>query len=131
MGYNILSNGFLFIWSSGFGLQAHLDLYAVIFKWVHMLNFSVYNNDEIHSRLLELVDPSKHNHPGIPYDFHGGYILMISDNIDEPETTYGASSYSSSAVAPASTTTLLGRLPEFVISAFQSNYGRYNQVRRG
>ena len=45
----------------------------------------VYNNDEIHSRLLDLVDPARHNHPGIPYDFHSGYIIMISDHMDEPD----------------------------------------------
>jgi len=39
---------------------------------------------------------------------------------------YG-SSYGSSSPS-ASTTTILGRLPDYVISTFQSNYGRYNQV---
>ncbi len=93
-----------------------------------IFKISVYNNDEIHSRLLDLVDPARHNHPGIPYDFYSGYILMISDNLDEPDQQYGSSSYSS-AQAAASTTTLLGKLPDYVITSFQSNYGRYNQVK--
>jgi hypothetical protein len=50
------------------------------------INFLVYNHDEIHSRLLDLVDPARHNHPGIPYDFFSGYIIMISDQLDEPES---------------------------------------------
>ena len=35
------------------------------------------------SRLLDLLDPAKHMHPGIPYDFYDGYILMVADNVDD------------------------------------------------
>jgi len=55
-------------------------------KLTRLYQFLVYNHDEIHSRLLDLVDPARHNHPGIPYDFFSGYIIMISDQLDEPES---------------------------------------------
>ena len=41
-----------------------------------------YNVNMIHSRLLDLLDPKKHMHPGIPYDFYSGYILMVAKNVD-------------------------------------------------
>jgi len=44
-----------------------------------------YGADVIHSRLLDLLDPAKHMHPGIPYDFYSGYILMVAKNVDVDE----------------------------------------------
>ena len=49
----------------------------------------------INQRLIKLLDPSEHKHPGIPYDFHSGYIIMVANNVDTGSTTflYGSLSY--------------------------------------
>ena len=41
------------------------------------------SHDVIHNRLLDLLDPKKHMHPGVPYDFYSGYILMVAKNVEE------------------------------------------------
>ena len=77
-----------------------------------------YQADVIHARLMDLVDPARHVHPGIPYDFFSGYILMVTD----------------SAVSSGSTSdhvTLLGELPYDVETSLSRNYGRVNQLGTG
>ena len=97
-------------------------------------NDDAHNADVIHSRLLDLLDPSKHMHahPGIPYDFYSGYILMVANNVDTDDNDVDTSSYSSyrgssSSQTPA-TTHLYGILPNDVITELQRNYGRFYKV---
>merc|ERR1719297_698495 len=53
-----------------------------------------YDDNVIHSRLLDLLDPAKHMHPGIPYDFYSGYILMVAKNVDvDDENQVNTGSY--------------------------------------
>merc|ERR1711982_14608 len=54
-----------------------------------------YDDSVIHSRLLDLLDPAKHMHPGIPYDFYSGYILMVAKNveIDDDDNDISSGSY--------------------------------------
>ena len=73
-----------------------------------------YNADVIHSRLMDLVDPARHVHPGIPYDFFAGYILMTAEDLSED------SSYKS--------VNLLGELPHDVETELSRNYGRVNKL---
>ena len=63
------------------------------------------------------MDPARHNHPGIPYDFFSGYILMIADNMDQTEQQ--VSSYGSPPAV--TTTTIVGKLPDYVIQNFLNN----------
>jgi hypothetical protein len=64
---------------------------------------------------MAMVDPARHVHPGIPYDFFSGYLVMVADNISP---TTGNTAY----------VTLLGELPRDVEAELQrDNYGRVNQ----
>jgi hypothetical protein len=90
-----------------------------------------HDADVIHSRLLDLMDPSRHMHIGIPYDFYTGYILMVAKNVDDDEnavepTSYYSSSRTTSPKTP--TTNLYGRFPTEVINDLQRNYGRFQKV---
>ena len=88
------------------------------------------NSNVIHARLLDLLSPSQHIHPGIPYDFYTGYILMVAKNVDTNDNTENTDSYystgSRSHVPP--TTYLYGRLPNAVITDLQRNYGTFYKV---
>ena len=88
---------------------------------------------KIFSRLIELLDPSKHRHPGIPYDFYSGYVLMVSNNVDndinEVNTdTFGGDQYNNGNVSPPTVTYLYGRFPNDVISDFRRSYGSFERV---
>ena len=41
-----------------------------------------YEAEVVHNRILNMVDPARHVHPGIPYDFFAGYLLMLADNLN-------------------------------------------------
>jgi len=92
-----------------------------------------YGSDAIHSRLLDLLDPQKHMHPGVPYDFYSGYILMVAKNVDtdEEENQVNTGSYYGSRgnqQAQTATTHLFGKLPDEVTSDLQRNYGRFQKI---
>ncbi len=83
------------------------------------------------------MDPARHMHPGIPYDFYSGYILMVADNVDDTSnnvntgsSSSGYSSYRSSTATRRTTPTthLFGKLPDDVNAALQRNYGRVQKV---
>jgi len=89
----------------------------------------VYDNEIIHSRLLDLLDPAKHMHPGIPYDFYDGYILMVADNVDDDinnvnNNGYGGHRGNSRPV----TTHLYGHLANEIIRDLQSSYGSFQTI---
>jgi len=91
------------------------------------------DNNLIHSRLLDLLDPAKHMHPGIPYDFYSGYILMVAKNVDMDDddndvTTGGYYGSRGNSRSPAPTTHLYGQLPGKVVMDLQRNYGRFRKV---
>ena len=94
-----------------------------------------YDDSVIHARLLDLLDPAKHMHPGIPYDFYSGYILMVAKNVDidhEDEGTGGhRQSYHRSRSQPSvkESVHLYGRLSEDTVSDLRRNYGGFNRVR--
>lgn len=88
-----------------------------------------HDADVIHSRLLDLLDPKKHMHPGIPYDFYSGYILMAAKNVDTEENDVTTGSYYGSTRATTPPTThLYGKLPNDVVVDLQRNYGRFHKV---
>merc|ERR1712012_1413089 len=94
-----------------------------------------YDDSVIHARLLDLLDPAKHMHPGIPYDFYSGYILMVAKNVDidhEDEGTGGGhrQSYHRSRSQPSvkESVHLYGRLSEDTVSDLRRNYGGFNRV---
>ena len=41
-----------------------------------------YEANVVHNKILDMVDPARHVHPGIPYDFFAGYILMVADSLN-------------------------------------------------
>jgi len=68
-------------------------------------------HEDIHE-LMDLIDPRKHMHAGIPYDFHNGYILMVGNNFDTRHQS----------------THLYGQLPTDVIRELQTNHPRQFQL---
>merc|ERR1712008_545071 len=87
-----------------------------------------HDADVIHNRLLDLLDPAKHMHPGIPYDFYNGYILMVAKNVDIDDDNDVNSGYSYGRGNPTPATThLYGQLPQEVVTDLQRNYGRFQK----
>ena len=84
-------------------------------------------HDDVH-KLMELIDPRKHMHVGIPYDFYSGYILMVANNV------YGidsGSAYGSRSPANIPMTHLYGQLPTSLIRELQTTYSRrFQQVHK-
>ena len=92
-------------------------------------SFVVVDAHNVHNdvhELMELIDPRKHMHVGIPYDFYSGYILMVANNI------YGidsGSAYGSRSPANIPMTHLYGQLPTSLIRELQTTYSRkFQQV---
>ena len=67
----------------------------------------------INQRLIKLLDPSEHKHPGIPYDFYSGYIIMVANNADTGSTTF-----------------LYGSLSYDMVTFLQRTYGLFQMVRK-
>lgn len=91
-----------------------------------------HDADVIHNRLLDLLDPARHMHPGIPYDFYSGYLLMVAKNVDiDGENDVNTGSYYGSSrgnPAPEVSTHLYGKLPDSAYLDLQRNYGRFRKV---
>lgn len=70
---------------------------------------------------MDMMDPARHVHPGIPYDFFAGYLIMIADSMNtvspNNDNDYGH-------------VTLFGELPYDVETSLSRNYGRVNKVRQ-
>ena len=45
----------------------------------------------VHSHLLEMMDPARHMHPGVPYDFYSGYVVVEAQNLGEQGGNSGSS----------------------------------------
>ena len=71
----------------------------------------------MHSHLIELMDPSRHVHPGIPYDFYSGYVVVESLNLDD-----GGQSRRQEE------TVVLGQLPQVVRAKLEEQWGKYQYV---
>jgi hypothetical protein len=89
-----------------------------------------HDADIIHNRLLDLLDPAKHMHPGIPYDFYNGYILMVAKNVDvdDDDVNTGSSYSRGNQQVRTATTHLYGQLPQEVVTDLQRNYGRFQKI---
>merc|ERR1719331_3396235 len=90
-----------------------------------------HDADIIHNRLLDLLDPAKHMHPGIPYDFYNGYILMVAKNVDvddDNDVNTGSSYSRGNQQVRTATTHLYGQLPQEVVTDLQRNYGRFQKI---
>jgi len=90
-----------------------------------------HDADVIHNRLLDLLDPAKHMHPGIPYDFYNGYILMVAKNVDiddDNDVNTGSSYSRGNQQVQTATTHLYGQLPQEVVTDLQRNYGRFQKI---
>jgi len=90
-----------------------------------------HDADIIHNRLLDLLDPAKHMHPGIPYDFYNGYILMVAKNVDvddDNDVNTGSSYSRGNQQVQTATTHLYGQLPQEVVTDLQRNYGRFQKI---
>ena len=73
--------------------------------------------EKVHSHLIELMDPSRHVHPGIPYDFYSGYVVVESLNLDD-----GGQSRRQEE------TVVLGQLPQVVRAKLEEQWGKYQYV---
>ena len=72
----------------------------------------------VHSHLIELMDPSRHVHPGIPYDFYAGYVVVESQNLDDGNQN----------VRQQEKTIVLGKLPQVVRVKLEQQWGKYQYV---
>ena len=72
--------------------------------------------EAVHSHLIELMDPSRHVHPGIPYDFYSGYVVVESQNLDDGNHLVQEK------------TTVLGQLPQVVRAKLEQQWGKYQYV---
>ena len=82
-------------------------------------------HDDVH-KLMELIDPRKHRHVGVPYDFYSGYVLMVANNVDTGTGTVvnSGSGYGSRRPATTPMTHLYGQLPTALIRELQTTYSR-------
>jgi hypothetical protein len=74
--------------------------------------------EAVHSHLIELMDPSRHIHPGIPYDFYAGYVVVESQNIEDGNQNN----------RQQETTVVLGKLPQVVRVKLEEQWGKYQYV---
>ena len=72
----------------------------------------------VHSHLIELMDPSRHVHPGIPYDFYAGYVVVDSQNLDDGNQNF----------RQQEKTIVLGKLPQVVRVKLEQQLGKYQYV---
>jgi len=72
--------------------------------------------EAVHSHLLEMMDPARHVHPGIPYDFYSGYVVVEAENLDGSGYPYGSA---------AEKTIVLGQLPQKVRRKLENERGSY------
>ena len=78
----------------------------------------------IGNTLLDMVDPQRHVHPGIPYDFYSGYIVVESSETSlaqQPTDYYGN---------PTDKTLVIGDLSIAAKNKLQEQYGKFDQVIR-
>lgn len=74
--------------------------------------------EAVHSHLIELMDPSRHIHPGIPYDFYAGYVVVESMHLDDSDRN----NYQEEK------TVVLGQLPQVVRAKLEQQWGKYQYV---
>jgi len=74
--------------------------------------------EAVHSHLIELMDPSRHIHPGIPYDFYAGYVVVESMHLDDSDRN----NYQEEK------TVVLGSLPQVVRAKLEQQWGKYTYV---
>jgi hypothetical protein len=80
---------------------------------------------------MNLIDPRRHAHIGIPYDFHSGYLLMVANNIDidSENVVNSGSSYGSRRGSNQPVAQLYGQLPTAAIRELQTTHrSRFTQV---
>ena len=87
---------------------------------------SGYDAEVIGNTLLDMVDPKRHVHPGIPYDFYSGYIIVSADPMVAaggviPQFDYRGNSKDK--------TNVVGELPSTVKTALEELRGKFEQVR--
>jgi len=80
-----------------------------------------YDAEVIGNTLLDMVDPKRHVHPGIPYDFYSGYIIVTS----EPATVIpqGTDYYGT----PKDRINVVGELPIQVKAKLEGHRGKFEQ----
>ena len=64
------------------------------------------------------MDPSRHIHPGIPYDFYAGYVVVESMHLDDSDRN----NYQEEK------TVVLGNLPQVVRAKLEQQWGKYTYV---
>ena len=80
---------------------------------------------------MNLIDPRRHAHIGIPYDFHSGYLLMVANNIDidSENVVNSGSSYGSRRGSNQPVAQLYGQLPTAAIRELQTTHrSRFTEV---
>ena len=63
------------------------------------------------------MDPSRHVHPGIPYDFYTGYVVVEAQNLDGQNQNNRQEK-----------TVVLGQLPQVVRAKLEREWGKYQYV---
>lgn len=77
-----------------------------------------YDAEEIGNTLLDMVDPKRHIHPGIPYDFYDGYIVVIGESgvLPKPASRWGSQ--------PEDKTLIVGEMAQETKTKLRSTGGR-------
>ena len=63
------------------------------------------------------MDPSRHVHPGIPYDFYTGYVVVEAQNLDGQNQNNRQEK-----------TVVLGQLPQVVRAKLEQEWGKYQYI---
>ena len=63
------------------------------------------------------MDPSRHVHPGIPYDFYTGYVVVEAQNLDGQNQNNRQEK-----------TVVLGQLPQVVRAKLEQEWEKYRYV---
>lgn len=80
-------------------------------------------HDEVH-RIMDMIDPRRHTHVGVPYDFYSGYILMVA-KIPDTGSNFGSRRINQQSTQSVQ---LYGQLPTNVIRELQTTQRRFQEV---
>jgi len=83
-------------------------------------------HNDVHT-LLEMIDPRRHAHVGVPYDHYSGYIIMVA-KIPEIASNGARSNYGYNNQQSTQSVQLFGQLPTDVIRELQTIQRTFQKV---
>jgi len=80
-------------------------------------------HEDVH-QLLNMIDPRRHTHFGVPYDFYSGYILMVA-KVPDIGSNFGSRRINQQSTQSVQ---LYGQLPNGVIRELQTTQRRFQEI---